>query len=144
MQPFAAGLAVQVSRRVPVVLAGGSQMLAVFALAQALKSRSSESIERTLVATTKWVAFDKSAGTAQLSRQLGAPYVASCPDFLKSRHPGLAAYEEGNVKEGAGAGGSLLLAHTTGGFTPEQLQESIDQTYEELLGTTLSVESTLK
>ena len=60
MQPFVAGMAVGAMERCPVMLAGGSQMLAVFALVRAMLGTNSTRISGAppVVATTKWVAFD--------------------------------------------------------------------------------------
>jgi len=134
MQAFAAGFTVgsleassQGSGPKAVVLAGGSQMLALYALVRALaqspcadwvcndRQLLSDLIsERLIVVTTKWVAQDPFGNTASLAELVDAPYVAACPDFKLSRHEGLRAYEDGHVKEGVGAGGSLLLAALLG------------------------------
>ncbi|HEY9772196.1 MAG TPA: TIGR00303 family protein [Planktothrix sp.] len=139
MQPFAAGLAIGAGEHVPVILAGGSQMLAVFALIQAFQATLPTTFVKAsslpVVATTKWVAFDPTAKTGELSVRIGAPYLASAPNFQHSRHPGLRVYEEGNVKEGVGAGAAMMLARAAGGATPEQIQSAIDDTYDELVGT---------
>jgi NaMN:DMB phosphoribosyltransferase len=110
-----------------VVLAGGSQMLALYALVRALaksghadfldsKNLSAvELIDQTLiVATTKWVAHDPFGNTQALAAMIGAPYAAARIDFSRSRHAGLRAYEEGHVKEGVGAGAALMLASLLG------------------------------
>lgn len=134
MQAFAAGLALGASRQVPVVLAGGSQMLAVYALFAALSRRTRSDLAfTTMVATTKWVAFDQSADTQSLSRLIGAPFLAACPDFGQSQHEGLRAYENGHVKEGAGAGGSMVVADLVGGFSHDTLLPAIEDCYEELV-----------
>jgi uncharacterized protein (TIGR00303 family) len=132
MQPFAAGFVLGAGKHIPVLLAGGTQMLAVFALMKAMPHYQSLPGETVAVATTKWVATDKSANPAQIARLLGAPMLASCPDFRKSRHAGLRAYEEGNVKEGIGAGGSMALAYMKG-FSAREIQEAIDATYDTMV-----------
>lgn len=137
MQPFVAGFALTAMEKIPVILAGGSQMLAVFALMKALsKAMDNETRPRHLpiVVTTKWVAFDPGAKSSQLASMISAPYMAACPDFHQSMHPGLQAYEEGNVKEGVGAGAALFLAHAQGRFTETQILRSIDRVYLELVG----------
>ena len=138
MQPFVAGMAYSACARVPVILGGGSQMLAVYALFKALIGSSCAGERQMryapMVATTKWVAFDPNARTRQLSKNLSAPYAAACPDFNQSRHSGLRAYEQFNVKEGAGAGASMAVAHFAGGFSESQIMSAIDRCYEELVG----------
>jgi uncharacterized protein (TIGR00303 family) len=136
MQPFVAGMAVEASKRVPVFFAGGSQMLAIFALYRALlDGEPDEPSPRFLptVVTTKWVAFDPGADTIELSKQILAPYAVACPDFTKSRHSGLRAYEDGNVKEGTGAGAAMALAHAIAGVDEEQILFAIDSCYDELI-----------
>lgn len=137
MQPFAAGLAIAASRFVPVILGGGSQMLAVFALAKALSqvNDASDTFKTAPVGviTTKWVAFDPVADTRSLSRLVQAPFACSCPDFRLSRHSGLQSYEEGNVKEGTGAGAAMAVAHLAAAKDMGAIIESIDRCYDELV-----------
>jgi NaMN:DMB phosphoribosyltransferase len=85
------------------------------------------------VITTKWVAYDVNAGAAMLAELVGAPFAAACPNFRRSRHPGLRAYEDGHVKEGAGAGGSMAAAHLTAGASELEIVEAVDKTYDELV-----------
>lgn len=131
MQAVVAGIAATASKDCQIFLAGGSQMLAIWALLKAL-SVSEEQLRNILILTTEWVAFDQSAGVQILAQQLQAPMAAASPDFRKSRHAGLQAYEEGNVKEGVGAGASMCLAYLSG-FDPIQIQAAIDNCYDELV-----------
>lgn len=138
MQAFVAGAALSASQSIPVMLAGGSQMLAVWALMQALCRTEQIRLHKGSlgVITTKWVAFDPSAGAKQLAILLDAPFAASCPDFSSSRHRGIAAYEQGHVKEGAGAGGAMAAAHLIAGRSSIEIVEAIDRCYDEVvLGT---------
>ncbi len=134
MQPVAAGIALSVSSRIPVLLAGGSQMMAVYALVRALSDSMAQPVpwENIAVMTTKWVAFDPCARSAELSRLVEVPFAASCPDFHLSRHEGLRAYEQGNVKEGVGAGGAMALCSLSG-FAAGEIMEAIDRTYDEMV-----------
>lgn len=140
MQAYAAGLCQQRdSQGQLTVLAGGSQMLAVFALSQAIgqlkqsKTSTKSQLCHSLVATTKWVAADPHADTPALAAMIGAQYAATFLDFNKSRHAGLRAYEEGHVKEGVGAGAALMLAHLMGQADEATLLEVIDSHYEALI-----------
>lgn len=137
VQPVVAGIALGASRKIPIVLAGGSQMLAIWALIQELARAEGWPVEPGSIAvvTTKWVAFDQSADPARLASLLAAPFAAACPDFRKSRHAGLQAYEDGNVKEGVGAGGAMAVAHLTGCATADQILDATDRTYDELVAT---------
>lgn len=140
MQPFVVGMALAACRNSSVILAGGSQMLAVYALCAALASEYGIEIAtaRIGVITTKWVAFDPHARISDLSRQIGAPLCASSPDFMLSRHPGLQSYEAGNVKEGVGAGAALALAYQTISGDSDLLMRRIDESYDDMVGTLCS------
>lgn len=144
MQAVVAGIASTASPQIPVFLAGGSQMLAVWSLLNSMYEHAEERSRyfpqignsnwrrNTHVITTKWVAFDPAASVVQLARLVDGPLLASCPDFTKSQHAGLQAYEEGNVKEGVGAGASMCLSHLSG-FDFEQIMQAIDNCYDELV-----------
>lgn len=133
MQAFAAGIALEASKHVPVVLGGGTQMLAVFALASALAGVECIRKRPIAVVTTKWVAFDSESDPALLAELVGAPFAASCPNFHGSRHPGLRAYEQGNVKEGVAAGAMMALAHLSG-KSERQICEAVDSKYDQMVG----------
>jgi uncharacterized protein (TIGR00303 family) len=118
MQAFAAGFvlgAAQVEKadnHNPLILAGGSQMLAVYALANRL-NRARPDSERGLnavVATTHYVALDPHADCPALAALCEAPFIAANLRLKESRHAGLRAYEDGHVKEGVGAGAAMILA----------------------------------
>jgi len=152
MQVVAAALALAASKRMGVLLAGGSQMLAVYALIKAIclgSKRSpagklpasdlsasdlsagnpaSEQIvsERIVVGTTRWVIEDKSADTVFIARAVGAPYLASEISFRQSLHEPLRDYERGFVKEGVGAGGCAIAASLLSGWTQRQLREAVE------------------
>jgi uncharacterized protein (TIGR00303 family) len=140
MQAYALGFVLERCRNQPVMLAGGSQMLAVYHLARILDrrqnahdhSRQSLLRENLLVATTKWVAHDPQAKTAELAKLVEAPYLACHLSLAQSRHQGLRAYEDGNVKEGVGAGAAILLAHILGKACEKKLLARIDNYYQDL------------
>lgn len=136
MQPFVAGMAASASLRCPVILSGGSQMLAVFALLKQLVGVGAvkADLSALAVATTKWVAFDPLANSMELARLIGSPFLAACPDFNHSRQAGLQAYELGNVKEGVGAGGAMAIANICG-TSPEKIMAAIDDCYDEMVAT---------
>jgi len=153
MQAFAAGFVLGILQAMdplsdggeqPLILAGGCQMLAVYALVKALAASEtiknfaggqslSEKIKKSLIViTTKWVAYDPAADTKALAEILEAPYVAASPDFYKSKHAGLRAYEEGHVKEGVGAGAVMALADIFG-HDHATILDTIDQFYEDMI-----------
>ena len=150
-QALAAGVVLgALKARQPVMLAGGSQMLAVIALA----FRGCDLGERAALArlltlgTTAWLAGERLDASTQalsspaLPRLLGrlkahcqVPLLAlACGlHFDTSRHHQLQAYEQGHVKEGVGAGGVALLAQLRG-VPLERLQHDCDQAMDALLG----------
>lgn len=134
MQAFVAGAVLAASPKIPVIMGGGAQMLAVYALLKALIdcNHCQGAIDSVVVATTKWVAFDRGAGSGSLANVIGAPFVAACPDFYQSRHAGLQAYEEGNVKEGVGAGASMVVANIRGS-DESTIIRAIDSCYDEMV-----------
>lgn len=128
MQIVAAGIAIAASRYRGVLLAGGSQMLAVYALALALAQSSALLWNRAqvVVGTTRWVIEDASADTTAIARAVGAPYMASQINFSQSPYFQLRAYERGFVKEGMGAGGCAIAAHLYQNWTVTQLRHAVE------------------
>ncbi len=111
MQPFAAGFAIGASPVCGVLLAGGTQMLAVYALVRAI-ARAQDLFwepENVLVGTTRWVAEDPTGDTVGLAEKVGdVPLIATQLSFAASHLTALEAYERGFVKEGVGAGGCAI------------------------------------
>ncbi|MFQ4139341.1 nicotinate mononucleotide-dependent phosphoribosyltransferase CobT [Nodosilinea sp. PGN35] len=112
MQPVVAGMAIAASRTRPVLLAGGTQMLAVYALMAAMAAAEGceWNPENVVVGTTRWVAEDATGDTVGLAELTGACLMATQLSFEKSRFEALRAYERGFVKEGVGAGGCAIAA----------------------------------
>jgi uncharacterized protein (TIGR00303 family) len=119
MQPVVAGMLLTASRQCGVLLAGGTQMLAVLALAQALAQAQPQipwQPEQVVVGTTRWVVEDWSGDTIGLATAIEAEYghpiplIATQLNFAQSRWEQLRAYEAGFVKEGVGAGGLAIAA----------------------------------
>jgi uncharacterized protein (TIGR00303 family) len=107
---------------VNIVLAGGTQMAAVYAL---IKHRGLNT-EKLAIATTRYVVEDKSANFIELTRTLEVPvvYIAD-PGFGKSNLKGLHRYETGTIKEGAGAGGAMYLAGLFG-ITQDEFRTEVE------------------
>lgn len=136
MQPFVAGLALSASRHCPVILAGGTQMLAVWAvMAQVARERELEwSSDRIAIGTTRWVAADPTGDTIGLANLLSpVPLLATELSFAPSHYAQLQAYERGFVKEGVGAGGLAIAANLYRNWQQEDLLEAIETTYQNLL-----------
>ncbi|MDD2440239.1 MAG: TIGR00303 family protein, partial [Methanosarcinaceae archaeon] len=97
MMPAVAGL-VAGFEGLDIVLAGGTQMAAVFAVIKHLGLDTA----RISLATTRYVVEDKSANFMEITKALGVANVyAADPGFGKSALPGLHPYETGTIKEGA-------------------------------------------
>lgn len=141
MQIVVAGMTIAASRQGGVLLAGGTQMLAVYALtrqiARCLNLRWRP--EHVVVGTTRWVVEDPSGNTVALAQQIGAvPLVASQLNFATARYPQLQAFEQGFVKEGVGAGGCAIAAHLYQGWQQADILEAIEQTLDTYYGQNIS------
>ena len=114
MQAAVAGFVTGLPPETEVVLAGGTQMLAVAALLRALGRQSGRERKLPMVATTKYVWGDRNADFPALARSVGVETWAAPLDFSRSNYRGLAEYEDGYVKEGVGAGGAVYYAERLG------------------------------
>ena len=129
MQIVAAGMAMSASHRGGVMLAGGTQMLAVYALIEAIAQYHNISVQlsRIVVGTTRWVAEDNTGNTVGLARTIGGvPLLATGLNFATSRYPNFRAYSSGYVKEGVGAGGCAIATHLMQNWTSTQLLNTIE------------------
>jgi uncharacterized protein (TIGR00303 family) len=135
MQGMVAGMAIAASRTCGVLLAGGTQMLAVYALCCALTRKYSLhwQPEQVVVGTTRWVAEDFTGDTVGLTELIGTQYEREAPcllatqlSFATSRYATLRAYEQGYVKEGVGAGGCAIAAHLYQNWGQSELLRAIE------------------
>ncbi|MEM9538426.1 MAG: nicotinate mononucleotide-dependent phosphoribosyltransferase CobT [Cyanobacteria bacterium P01_E01_bin.42] len=129
MQIAVAGMAIAASRQCGVLLAGGTQMLAVYALLEAIARAYSLPYQgdRIVVGTTRWVAEDGTGDTVGLAEAIGnVPLLATQLNFTHSRFENFRAYERGYVKEGVGAGGCAIASHLLGNWQNDRLVAEID------------------
>ncbi len=112
---------IAVGSRRPVVLAGGSQMVAMAHVIDRIGRKD------TAIATTVYVANDSDS-----LKYAPCPVLVADPGLDKSKKPGLRAYAEGFVKEGVGAGGATLLAYARG-FKKEEFLKEIERSYETVI-----------
>ena len=145
MQPLVAGVILGCGGGAPLLLAGGSQMVAVLAMAMVLARSRGQSLapllRSTAVGTTRWVAREPGSNLALLLErvhgQLGLPLaplaMASSLEFSPCAHPALRDYEAGYVKEGVGAGG-LAIAAGLAGLSNQRLARLCDQAMGQLQG----------
>ncbi|MGA7932943.1 MAG: TIGR00303 family protein, partial [Kovacikia sp.] len=98
MQVVVAGMAIAASRTCGVMLAGGTQMLAIYALLRAIATHHQLSWqpEQIVVGTTRWVVEDPTGDTVGLAQMIGdVPLIATQLSFATSRFGQLRAYEQG-------------------------------------------------
>jgi len=129
MMPALAGLVIGASKKIPVLMAGGTQMTAVLAVINALNP---EALRNVAVGTTRWVAKDKSSDICGIINQFcDVPVLAADLDFSSSMYSGLRVYETGLVKEGVGAGGASIAAMSKLGdsVTKQTLLKEIENNY---------------
>lgn len=130
MQIFVCGLLKGAMKsHLPVMLAGGSQMLAVYYLAKQVLGHNPYD---TVVATTSWISNDTNASTKKLAELCDAPLISSNITFKNSKHNGLRAYEEGHIKEGVGAGGLMVVADLFNETSEEKITTEIEKVYSAL------------
>lgn len=149
MQAVVAGIVSTVTQQdTPVMLAGGSQMLAVASLVESLFEAGVDNdliieqlcgkdkpclSELLAVATTPWVVRDKSAQTVRLAEHVCKQVPLIYPDFDASKNEILASYEQGHVKEGVGAGALISAAHLSQGFEANHIFDEVDGLYSKSL-----------
>ncbi len=137
MQAAAAGIAAGAAGLgAPVLLAGGTQMMAVLALLHRLAAvrRVAPPGDAIAIGTTRWVTEDPTADATGLMRDIGSePLLTTNLSFASSRLAGLRRYEEHLVKEGVGAGGAAIAAALAAGTDCAALMERIECLYEGIL-----------
>ncbi len=129
MQIVVAGMAITASMKTGVMLAGGTQMLAVYALIKAIihMSEYKANLDNIIVGTTRWVTEDLTGDTVGLAESIGTvPLLATQLNFSSSSYEQLKMYEQGYVKEGVGAGGCAIAASLSFNWTQEKLLNSIE------------------
>ena len=106
------------NRNITTVLAGGTQMASVLLIVDALLRSMEGSIREGSIAlwTTPWIAGDPHSDIKALLEMLSFKVDAYYADFDFSltAHPALKLYDEGEAKEGVGAGAALVYAVLNG------------------------------
>ena len=126
---FCAGFLLEASRRFHVVLAGGTQMAAVLLIADKLREDVLMQLkaDNITLATTGWVTHDSSSDIKHLLSLLSyTPHAIYTEfSFADAEIPVLKKYDEGEAKEGVGAGASLAYANKNG-HTNKEILDSIE------------------
>ena len=121
------------NREFKIVLAGGTQMAAVLLVINSILNQMDGEIDSSKIAlcTTKWVAEDQNSDMESLLEMLDFKIDAyySDFDFSLSHHPALKLYDDGEAKEGVGAGAALMYGILNG-----LNKENITLKVESLLG----------
>ena len=129
---FSAGFIMGIDNKIPLVLAGGTQMACVLLIVNRMLQLMGGNMKSSNLAlcTTKWVAKDENSDIEALLKLLrfdvNAYYVDF--DFSLSEHPALKLYDQGEAKEGVGAGGALMY-----GFLNGSTQEAVTKQVESFL-----------
>jgi len=126
---FNAGFILGINSRFPVVLAGGTQMACVLLVANSISHYMGAKVDSSQLSlsTTKWVAQDEHSDIKTLLEMLDFPINAyySDFDFTLSNHPALKLYDEGEAKEGVGAGGALVYGMLNG-LSKEEVTKQVE------------------
>lgn len=115
---FNAGFIMGLNNRTKIVLAGGTQMACVLLVVNKLLKVLDKNLATSNLAlcTTKWVCQDENSDIKALLELLDFKINAyySDFDFSLSQHPALKLYDQGEAKEGVGAGGALMYGILNG------------------------------
>lgn len=133
MIPVHAGICVGAAKKIPVLMAGGTQMAAVLAV---IKETEKEIMNNLAIATTNWIINDKTSDLPGLINEISPiPVIATKLSFVSSKYDGLQAYEKGFVREGVGAGGAAVSTYikSRGKIKSEEIFKEIEKIYERLL-----------
>lgn len=129
MLMFTAGFILSSSRRFNLVLAGGTQMAAALLIANKISGLKGihHDHRRIHLCTTKWIAQDKNSDIKLLIEQLDYRVKAYYADFSfkDTSHPALKLYDEGEAKEGVGAGAAIAYAFSKG-ISQKELTQKIE------------------
>ena len=126
---FNAGFILGLNNKIPLVLAGGTQMACVLLIVNRILQVMGGTINTSNLSlcTTKWVAKDENSDIKALLELLNFPINAyySDFDFSLSSHPALKLYDQGEAKEGVGAGGALIYGELNG-LSQEEITKKIE------------------
>ena len=113
-----------------ILLAGGTQMACVLLIINSILNQMDGEIDSSKIAlcTTKWVFEDENSDIKGLLEMVDFPinsYYSSF-DFTLSNHPALKLYDEGEAKEGVGAGGALMYG-ILNGLNKQQITSKVEE-----------------
>jgi uncharacterized protein (TIGR00303 family) len=127
------GMALGAAQKVPVILAGGTQMTAIVALISRIRPNV---LRNVAVGTTNYIVEDKTSSIGWLiNKSADIPIFGADPGLGESKKEGLRAYAHGFVREGVGAGGVTLAAmlKSKGKITTDVIRAEIERNYERIV-----------
>lgn len=134
---FVAGFVLEASHQTEVVLAGGTQMAAALLIADTIASRDSiyHDPRHITLCTTRWIAKDGASNINALLSQLNFRAKACYAGFLyeDANIPVLKLYDEGEAKEGVGAGGALAYGYMQG-LTQKEITVEVERSMMAMAG----------
>lgn len=129
MIPTVAGILSASSEITNVMLAGGTQMAAVLCFAKSMGFDG----KNTALGTTSYVVDDRTANLVEtVEKMFDIPVLVARLRLGQSKIPGLRAYAEGFVKEGAGAGGASIACMLKTGIDSQKLLTLTEKEYERI------------
>ena len=127
---FNAGFIMGLNNKIPLVLAGGTQMACVLLIVNSILKQMDGSIETSNLSlcTTKWVYEDANSDIKKLLEMMDFELHTyySDFDFSNSQHPALKLYDSGEAKEGVGAGGALMYGFLNG-LNKKQITSQVEE-----------------
>ncbi|MEA5463050.1 nicotinate mononucleotide-dependent phosphoribosyltransferase CobT [Leptothoe sp. PORK10 BA2] len=127
MQPFVIGMTLAASHHSGVLLAGGSQMLAIYTMLQQLGTQYPWHSNNVVIGTTQWIVQDETSQFLKLAHTIPTPPIMSSRfSFKASHYPQFTIFEQGYVKEGVGAGGCLIAGHLYQNWQQEKTLQAME------------------
>ncbi len=127
---FNAGFILGINNKIKIILAGGTQMAGVLLVVNKILEVMDGTIDSSNLAlcTTSWVANDDHSDIKKLLNMLSFSINSYYTDFdfKLSNHPALKLYDEGEAKEGVGAGGALLYGYLNG-LNKQQITSKVEE-----------------
>lgn len=134
MQPFVMGMSIAASHHSGVLLAGGSQMVAIYTMLKAIVIQHPWNVDNVVIGTTQWIVNDATSQFLTLAHTVPTPPIMSSQfSFQQSRYPQFTIFEKGYVKEGVGAGGCLIAGHLYQRWQQHQTLQSMESLLETCL-----------
>jgi len=127
---FNAGFILGLNNKIPTILAGGTQMACVLLVVNKILEVMQGEIETSnlALATTSWIANDENSDIKKLLDMCNFSINSYYADFnfSASSHPALKLYDEGEAKEGVGAGAALVYGMING-LSKENIIKQIEE-----------------